>query len=267
MPIGNVRTYGVAPFKVAVLHGGPGAPGYMAPVARELSSSYGVLEPIQTAMSFKGQAEELCEQLSAYESRDLTLVGSSWGAVLALFVAELQRLPLRKLILVGSAVFDAESSAAVKEQRLARMCSVSRRRFEEICTSLESAVGNDRDRLFAQMASLLDETDFYDPISTDLEVIEIQEELHRLVWSDFQRYRDNPGYLEKEFRRIGLPVVIIHGAYDPHPQQGIEPVLTKCCEDVTTHVLPRCGHYPWLERQARDEFYVILRREIEDFDD
>ena len=45
----NPRKYGSAPFNVAVVHGGPGAPGEMAPVARELSSFRGVLEPLQTA--------------------------------------------------------------------------------------------------------------------------------------------------------------------------------------------------------------------------
>ncbi len=44
----NIRKYGNPPFSVAVIHGGPGAPGEMAPVARELSSRWGVLEPLQT---------------------------------------------------------------------------------------------------------------------------------------------------------------------------------------------------------------------------
>ena len=55
----NLRTYGDPPFNVAVLHGGPGAPGQMAPVARELSSKWGVLEPLQTATSLGGQILEL----------------------------------------------------------------------------------------------------------------------------------------------------------------------------------------------------------------
>jgi len=45
----NLRIYGNPPFKVAVLHGGPGATRQMAPVARELSLKRGVLEPLQTA--------------------------------------------------------------------------------------------------------------------------------------------------------------------------------------------------------------------------
>ncbi|HOT01736.1 MAG TPA: alpha/beta hydrolase [Acidobacteriota bacterium] len=35
----NLRTYGRPPYRVAVIHGGPGAPGCMAPVARELADA------------------------------------------------------------------------------------------------------------------------------------------------------------------------------------------------------------------------------------
>ena len=55
----NLRKYGKAPFNLVVVHGGPGAPGYMAPVARELSLNWGVLEPLQTAGSLEGQIQEL----------------------------------------------------------------------------------------------------------------------------------------------------------------------------------------------------------------
>lgn len=55
----NLRKYGKPPFNIAVIHGGPGAPGEMAPVARELSSYCGVLEPLQTEASLEGQVREL----------------------------------------------------------------------------------------------------------------------------------------------------------------------------------------------------------------
>ncbi len=54
----NLRKYGSVPFSLAVVHGGPDAGGEMALVARQLFSSRGVLEPIQTAISLKGQVEE-----------------------------------------------------------------------------------------------------------------------------------------------------------------------------------------------------------------
>lgn len=50
----NLRTYGNPPFSIVVIHGGPGAPGEMAPIARELSALEGVLEPLQTAVTLEG---------------------------------------------------------------------------------------------------------------------------------------------------------------------------------------------------------------------
>lgn len=38
----NPRIYGKAPYSIVVIHGGPGAPGQVAPVARELSENFGV---------------------------------------------------------------------------------------------------------------------------------------------------------------------------------------------------------------------------------
>ena len=49
----NLRVRGKKPYAVAVVHGGPGMPGYMAPVARELAKDTGVLEPLQTKDSFE----------------------------------------------------------------------------------------------------------------------------------------------------------------------------------------------------------------------
>jgi pimeloyl-ACP methyl ester carboxylesterase len=56
----------------------------MAPVARELSGEWSVLEPLQTADSLEGQVQELRAVLADNASLPTTLVGSSWGAMLGL---------------------------------------------------------------------------------------------------------------------------------------------------------------------------------------
>ncbi len=76
----NLRFYGSPPFRVAVLHGGPGAPGEMAPVAQELAHERGVLEPLQTAETVDGQVEELRAVLETHANLPVTLIGWSWGA-------------------------------------------------------------------------------------------------------------------------------------------------------------------------------------------
>jgi len=43
------RKYGSPPYRVALIHGGPGIPGSLAPVAQKLSETFGVLEILNRA--------------------------------------------------------------------------------------------------------------------------------------------------------------------------------------------------------------------------
>lgn len=257
-----IRKYGKRPFRAAVLHGGPGAPGYMAPVARELGKVVGVLEPLQTRDSLDGQIEELKDQLTAHADSQVTLIGSSWGAVLALFLAAREGANVEKLMLIGSAVFDAESSARIEPLRLERLDAEKRKRYEMIVAELKKGESANSDALAKEWGDIIFDADVYDPLTRDLEVLEVQYELYKKVWSDFVALRDVPGLLRSQFSKIDTPTVVIHGEFDPHPVEGIRPFLESCLRDVRFHILPECGHYPWIERRARGEFFDILRGEV-----
>ena len=75
------------PYTVAVIHGGPGVAGEMAPVAREISRTYGVIEPLQTEWTLAGQVVELKNVLTRQGSLPVVLVGHSWGAMLGYIFA------------------------------------------------------------------------------------------------------------------------------------------------------------------------------------
>ena len=79
----NPRKYGNQPFTVAVIHGGPGAPGEMVPVIRKLSSVTGVLEPLQTKVTLEDQVEELGNILEEHGDLPVNLIGFSWGAMVS----------------------------------------------------------------------------------------------------------------------------------------------------------------------------------------
>ncbi len=254
----QVRKYGNPPFKVALLHGGPGAPGYMAPIARKLSDKIGILEPIQSEDSLVGQIDELKEQLQQNSTLPVTLVGSSWGAVLALFLAARESSMVKKLILIGSAVFDSKHSAMIENIRFQRLSPENQARYKSIKKNFQSAPKEQQNSIFKEWGKLFMETDLYDPITTDLEVIEVQAELHKKVWGDFVTLRNKPGYLKNLFSRIKVPVIVIHGDYDPHPIEGIRPFLESCLADPKFIIIPDCGHYPWIEKKAADYFYSIL---------
>ena len=55
----NFRKHGTPPYRIAMLHGGPGAPGGMLQPAKTLSVKMGILEPFQTRTSIIGQLAEL----------------------------------------------------------------------------------------------------------------------------------------------------------------------------------------------------------------
>lgn len=82
------RVYGKKPYKIALVHGGPGAAGEMAEVAKYLSTSIGVIEPFQRALTIKKQVNELKKVLLNIDvSSPMTLLGYSWGAMLCVLVA------------------------------------------------------------------------------------------------------------------------------------------------------------------------------------
>jgi pimeloyl-ACP methyl ester carboxylesterase len=258
----TIRKYGQPPYRIAVLHGGPGAPGYMASVARELSKTAGILEPIQSEDSLQGQIEELAEQLKQCTDLPVILIGSSWGAVLSLFLASQKPELVMKLILIGCAVFDAKSSASIEAVRLGRLSDENRCRYEEIQTKLQQTSEAERSKIAEEWGDIFFHTDVYEPITTDLEVIEVQYDLHTKVWGDFVVLRDQPGILNAEFSKIKASTVVIHGEYDPHPITGIRPFLESCLSDIKFHILPKCGHYPWIENHAHESFYKIIKSKI-----
>jgi pimeloyl-ACP methyl ester carboxylesterase len=64
--------------------------------------------------------------------------------------------------------------------------------------------------------------------------------------------------------QIRCPVVAIHGDYDPHPAEGVQEPLSATLGHFRFILLEKCGHTPWMERQARDAFYAILKKECID---
>jgi pimeloyl-ACP methyl ester carboxylesterase len=257
----NPRTYGKAPFRVAVLHGGPGAPGAMAPVARELSREWGVLEPLQTAVSLEGQVQELRAALEAHAGLPAALVGSSWGAMLGFILAARCPALVRKLILVGSGVYEEKYAAGIQATRLARLDETARREVLALLAALGDPAAPDISALLARLGALYTRADAYDPLTLDTEVLDHQYDLHRSVWADAVRLRAGGGLLELG-RHIRCPVVALHGDYDPHPAEGVRAPLAPVVRDFRFILLERCGHLPWIERQARDTFFAVLRAEL-----
>jgi pimeloyl-ACP methyl ester carboxylesterase len=257
----NLRTYGKAPFNVAVIHGGPGAAGEMAPVARELASGWGVLEPLQTATSLQGQIEELRSVLENKADLPIFLAGFSWGAWLSYMVAAHYPALAKKLILIGSGPFEEKYATEIQETRLNRLSEEERIEVESLLEILDNPAAKEKKTAFARFGALFSKADAYDPIKHESEVIYYDPHIFHSVWKEAAELRKS-GKLLQLGKHIKCPVVAIHGDYDPHPAEGVQKPLSAILKSFRLILLPNCGHKPWIEREAKDKFYETLREEL-----
>ncbi len=257
------RTYGAAPFRVAVVHGGPGAAGEMVPVAQELARERGILEPLQTATSLEGQVDELRMTCQAHAAPPVVLIGFSWGAWLSYLVAARYPALVRILVLVSSGPFEEQYVAQLQETRLARLNETERAEWQAINRALSGPAVQNNNALFVRLGKLASKADSFDPIPSEPEdhATHPQGDIFQGVWATAAEWRRNGKLLELG-KQIQCPVFAIHGDYDPHPAEGVQKPLSAVLKDFRFVLLKNCGHTPWLEQQARDCFFEAVRREL-----
>ncbi len=258
----NPREYGSPPFIVAVIHGGPGAAGQMRPVAQELSQFYGTLEPLQTSMSLEGQINELHSLLKKHETKPMTLIGHSWGAWLIFLYASQYPSSVNKIILVSSGPFEEHYAAQIMTTRLNRLNEKEKIQFNMLIDGLKNPYEQDKTKFFTDLGRLFFKTDSFNSLQHTDEEIDYRYDIFEGVWSEAEKLRRNGTLLEMG-KQICCPVIAIHGDYDPHPATGIEEPLSRIVKDFRFILLKKCGHYPWMERDAKNKFYKIIYYELQ----
>jgi pimeloyl-ACP methyl ester carboxylesterase len=257
--VNKCRKYGCRPYAVAVVHGGPGAAGQMAEVARELSFDHGVLEPLQTRETVDGQIVELKEILERDGHCPIHLVGHSWGAWLSFIYAARYPSLVNKLILVAAGPFREDDASAITETRLERLDPESRERALHLMEQLLNPKVESKDKTLARLGYLFARADAFEPLDSFDQELQVSFDIHHSVWKEAAEMRRN-GELLNLGKRIDCPVIAIHGDYDPHPARGVEKPLRKTVKNFRFVLIRNCGHMPWIEKQAKDEFYDILRK-------
>jgi pimeloyl-ACP methyl ester carboxylesterase len=230
----------------------------MAPVARGLGESFRVIEPLQrrsgteplTVARHVSDLDELLDRRRG--AARPALVGHSWGAMLALAYAAAHPDQVASLVLVGCGTFDPAARERLRANRESRLDDRLRQRLER----LPRDIPNPDARLRA-MGDLILPLYSYELGSTDLEVEACDARAFQETWDDMVRLQET-GVYPAAFAAIEAPVLMLHGAADPHPGPMIRASLASHIPHLEYHEWQRCGHYPWLEKAVRGEFFTLL---------
>lgn len=265
----QVRFYGQDGPYVVLLHGGPGAPGEMAPVARFLSGRYRAVEPLQrlsgdVPLSVERHVRDLHDVLERLlRDGPVRLVGFSWGAMLALTYAARFPHEIERLILIGCGTFDVYSRTVYQQNMQDRMETHDRQRINDLECLLDTEEDPvRRNELFARFGDIYTRLQSCNPLPVRSEVLVYDEGGFRQTWTDVLALQEQ-GIQPAEFSAIRAPVTMIHGDDDPHPGELIYKSLLPYIRDLAYHELLRCGHIPWVEREAHESFYQLLLKCLE----
>lgn len=243
---------------VLVLHGGPGAPGSAAGLARGLAGPLDVVEPLQRRaderpLTVARHVDDLHTVVHACDGdAPPALVGSSWGAMLALAYAARHPRSVSRVALVGCGTFDLRARArfnAALDDRLTP-------EIHRALAALEDTV-SDPDHRLAAMGRLVEPVYAVDHLPSDDQSEPCDARGFSETWEDMIRLQADGTY-PAAFGAFDGPVLMLHGDHDPHPGPLIRDSLRPVLPQLRYVELPRCGHYPWRERHARDAFYETL---------
>ena len=257
----SFKKYGCEPFTVAVIHGGPGVPGYMKPVAVELSNVCGIIEPFQSAGTIDGQVEELRNILIENCELPITLIGHSYGAWLSVIFASENTEYIKKIILISSGPFGDEYASIINETRFSRLSEKDVAELNKLKLELNNPVGKNKKDVFKKLGEISSKADYFKPINFSDDILDYQPDIFQTVMRE-ALYLRKSGKLLKMAGRVNCPVIALHGDYDPHPFKGVEEPLSKVINDFSFILLKDCGHYPWNEVNAKEKFYEILEKEL-----
>jgi proline iminopeptidase len=245
---------------MVVLHGGPGAHhDYLLPQLLELARTRDCLFYDQrgggrsktddrTPITWQTHVADLTAVLAELHTGPLTLVGYSWGAMLAaLYCVESAAgragaMPVR-LVLINPAPMSREWRAQF-EAEFAR-----RQSGPEVAALREALVASDlRERdpeSYKQRTFELSVAGYFaDPArARDLTPFRVTGRVQQSVWESLGEFDLLPA-----LAGVRIPALVVHGRQDPIPLASAEAAATALGAEKVW--LDDCGHVPYVEQPA-----------------
>lgn len=258
--------------RLLVLHGGPGAPhGYLLPQMLELADRYQLIfydqrgsgqsrTVDQSPITWRTHVEDLAQLIIELGLDPLSLVGYSWGGLLALLYAiDAYRgagtRPVR-MVLIDPAPTSRGARIAFETEFARRQNSdaVAKLR-EELAASGLREKNHDayRQRMFE-----LSVAGYFGRLerARALTPFRVVGRIQKSVWESLGDYD-----LRNALGTVRCPTLVIHGRQDPIPLASSEAV-TQALPNARLVVIDESGHVPYVE--APDVLFAAIRRFLDE---
>ena len=263
-------TYGPAEAPpVLVLHGGPGAHhDYLLPQMLALAEGRRLVlydqrgggrsrsDDHRTPITWRTHVEDLARAATELELDPLTIVGYSWGGLLALLYAlaarrgEVAPPPVRLALI--------DPAPVTRQYRRSLEAELARRQAAPAIVAMreELAASGLRERdpeAYRQRAFELSVAGYFaDPAAArDLTPFRVTGRVQQSVWESLGDFD-----LREELRQLDMPVLIVHGREDPIPLDSS--VQAAQALGARLVILEGSGHVPYVERP--EPLFAALER-------
>ncbi len=254
------RTIGAGP-DVIVLHGGPGAHhDYLLPQFDLLATGRrlryydqrgGGRSPVghDTPVGWREQVADLDALITHWEAAPATLLGYSWGGLLAMLYAVHHAGRVGRLALVSPAAATAQGRAEF-ERHFAERANDPRIAEERRRLAASGLRQKDPEAHRQRVFQLAVAPYFRDPErARELTPFRVTGRTQDEVWRSLGDYD-----LSAELERLSLPALVAHGRHDPIPLPSAEDTARRLRAPLV--VFEASGHVPYVEET--DRFVAVL---------
>lgn len=259
--------------RLLVLHGGPGAHhDYLLPQFLRLAERRDLLFYDQRGagrsrdagpdpVTWQVLVEDLAHVVRERELQPLTIVGYSWGALLALlYTLEAHRhasLPApARLVLVDPAPLSRPHREAFEDEFARRQRSESLRELREDLAA-SGLRDSDPDTWRQRQFELGVAPYFADPASArELTPFRVTQKVQQSVWQSLGDFDVAP-----ELESLHVPALFVHGRHDPIPM--VSTVDAARAMRARLLVLERSGHVPYVEQP--DALFIAIEQFLDEY--
>jgi proline iminopeptidase len=257
-----------------VVHGGPGmSQDYLLPYFAQLAENNFVIfydqrgggrstgEINRETINIPTFVRDIENIRHAFNLEKISILGHSWGGLLAMHYAIAHPQSIDKLILSNSSAASSEDFQVYFEEHLRRIAPFQEE-FSAVCATKEFQAGEPR--AVERFYRLLFRTYCYDPEKVGLLNFQqtpmafinggkIYEILRGKAFSNFYD-------LYPSLKTLNVTTLIVHGDTDTVPAATAQKIH-KCVHGSKFVLLRQCGHFPFVEQEK--EYFACLKEFLE----